>query len=87
MKLEALNTVTGNHKFRGSFEVIGSGNKKIMVFGNVTPCNLVEIYWCYGVISWCNLQCKRTVQMVAAGCSKTSLNINQSTLLHIPFTQ
>jgi hypothetical protein len=44
VKLEALSTATGNHKFRGSFEVIGSVNKKIMVFGNVTQCNLVERY-------------------------------------------
>jgi len=69
VKLEALNTVTGNHKFRGSFEVIGSGNKKIMIFGNVTPCNLVERCWCSAVLSWSNLQCRRTVQMVAADCS------------------
>lgn len=85
--LGALNTVTGNHKFRGSFEVNGSVNKKIMVFGNVTPCNLVERYWCYGIISLCDLQSRRSVQMVTAGCSKTSSNITLSTRLHTQFTQ
>jgi len=44
MELGAFNTVTGNNQFRGSFEVIGAVNRKIMVIWYVTPCNLVEKY-------------------------------------------
>ena len=64
-------TVTAIHKFRGRFEVIGAINMNFTDFWNMTPCNLVERYLCYGVISCSSLQSRRTVQMGTAGCSKS----------------